>query len=289
MTWSLTLQTDTDDLADFIGEIADAISIQRGDDNALWTIDAYFEDKPNENIIAAQLELAAGALGIETPTYLLSKIDNTDWLAKTYSDFPPMVIGRFYIHGSHIKNKIPAALHGIQIDAAVAFGSGEHATTTACLRAISDLTRNKNFSRVLDMGCGSGILALAFARVSSCTAVGIDNDKPSVVVANENAAKNGLAARVKFGYGDGFCAPLMRNQNLGRKKFDAIAANILARPLMRMAPQMKRSIARNGTIILSGLLNSQENQVLSAYRAQNIYLKKRYRVNGWSALVLAAR
>lgn len=282
MTWQLTLHCDHDVFADMLGEIADAVSIQPSDQK-LWLTEAYFERKPDVVEIASQIAIAAEALQISEPEYQLVQLDNTDWLSKTYLDFPPIHAGRFYIYGSHVKTPVPASMTGVKIDAAIAFGSGEHATTLSCLRAIHDLKKHKKITRALDMGCGSGILALAIAKHSSARVIGVDNDAPSVQVAQKNAFENGLAAQVKFGYGNGFYAPLLR----GAAKFDLIAANILARPLCTMAPKMKQNLQTGGTIILSGLLNNQENRVLATYRAQGLHLQKRYRINGWSALVLS--
>jgi ribosomal protein L11 methyltransferase len=238
---------------------------------------------PDEADIKSRLAFASGMLGIKTPRYTIKSLDKKDWQKEVERSFPPLDIGRFYVHGTHIKAPVPVGKIGITVNAGAAFGSGEHATTSGCLLALSHLATKRKFHNPLDMGCGSGILALAMARLWHCNVIGTDIDPVSVFTAQENAHINGLHNLSRFAAGDGYNLALVRYQ----APFDIITANILARPLCKMAPKLAEALAPDGVAILSGLLASQERYVMAAHRAQGLTLRKRICRAGWNTLVIS--
>jgi ribosomal protein L11 methyltransferase len=228
------------------------------------------------------MAVLAAALGIEEPALECDPVPAVDWVTQTYLSFPPIRAGRFFVHGSHHKQAVPAGTIPLQIEAAMAFGSGEHATTQGCLLALSDLARRLPLTRALDMGCGSGILAFAIAKLWRRPVTAVDIDPLSVEIARENARLNRVARLVKCHQGNGYDLP----EVAAHGPYQLIAANILARPLARMAPQLRRHLAPGGTAVLSGLLKRQEPLVMAAHRAQGLRLVRRYRIGEWSTLVL---
>ncbi len=213
------------------------------------------------------------------------KLADIDWVSKVQKDFPPFALGRFYVYGSHAKDTLPPNHHPLLIDAVAAFGTGEHATTAGCLVALEEIKKKRPRVRhALDVGCGTAILAIGAARLwKSARIVACDNDPKAVEVSHENLKANQLAARAKAYVSDGY---KMRSIKRAGKR-PVIVANILARPLMRMARDAVRQLAPGGTLILSGLLNEQERMVISAYQMQGLRLVRRMRRGKWSILVMA--
>ncbi len=248
--------------------------------NGIWTFDILFGDKPDMDDIQRRLMLLSALHGVPQPKAELSTVVQEDWLAKVARDFPPLSIGRFYVHGSHVKEPAPAGSIPIQVEAGAAFGSGEHGTTSCCLEAIDYLAKKRNFQKVLDMGCGSGILAIAAAKVWRCDVLAVDLDDVAVRVTQENASINNveLTASVSDGY----------NSDRVRRgaPYELILSNILARPLVEFAPQLAANLAAGGYAVLSGLLATQEKQVLSAHIMQGLKLEKRFLGGEWCTLVL---
>jgi ribosomal protein L11 methyltransferase len=251
-----------------------------------WTITALFRSKPDEGSLTARLALASAAYGLPEPALELAKLPPADWLTKAYAGFPARNIGRFHVHGSHLPAP-KGGLIGLRIDAATAFGSGEHQTTEGCLLALSDLARRQPaVSRALDMGAGSGILAIAIAKLFPQAEVkAVDIDAESAKVAAANARLNQVADVIRVAQGRGYASPLAAQ---GRK-FDLIIANILARPLVAMAPSLSRRLAEGGTAILSGLLRRQEPAVLAAHLQAGLKLIGRRRIGEWSTLTMRQR
>jgi ribosomal protein L11 methyltransferase len=206
-----------------------------------------------------------------------------DWVSENLKAFPPIAVAGFWIHGGHTRAP-DATLTPIVIDTGPAFGSGEHATTEGCLVAIDDLAGKRTVGRALDMGCGSGILAIAMVkRWPDAIVLGVDNDPPSVRFAREAAVANGVAGTVRIVEGDGYLAPEVAE--LG--PFDMIAANILSRPLIAMAPDLARHLAPGGNAILSGLLVDQAARVIAAHEDLGLDLTGRRDLRGWATLVMA--
>lgn len=252
------------------------------DGEGAWCLQAVSRTPPDRVAIAAALAVTAAALGLEPPEPRISKLPDTDWVAETQRQFPPIAAGRFFVHGSHYRAPPPAGRMALEVDAGTAFGSGEHATTWGCLVALDRLARRRRFRRPLDLGCGSGILAMAMARMWPVAVDAADIDPEAVRVARFNAQRNGVGGRVHAFTSDGWRNPRLRR----RRPYDIVTANILARPLARMAPQLARHLAPGGYAVLSGLLARHERLVLNAHRAQRLSLVRRVAVDGWHTLVL---
>jgi ribosomal protein L11 methyltransferase len=251
-----------------------------------WRIEAYATEPPDPDAVNAALARAAADAGVARPACHIAPLPPVDWLAQNRRDFPVQSIGRFMILGSHHDDvRPPAGRIALVLDAASAFGSGEHATTRGCLAALDRLARRRRIRRPLDLGCGSGILALAIAKLWCHPVRAADIDPESVRVARANAALNGVARLVRVARSDGYRAALVRR---GRP-YDVIVSNILARPLQTFARPLARHLGRGGVAILSGLLVAQEAQVIAAHRRQGLALTRRTRRDGWSTLEFRRR
>jgi len=235
----------------------------------------------------AELEaIVANAMPREIRRELrLMKLEAIDWVSQVQKDFPPFRMGPFYVHGSHARQAIPRNHFPLLIDAASAFGTGEHATTAGCLLALAREKRTRRHAtRIADIGCGTAILAIGAARLwKNAQIVASDNDPVAVEVSQHNLQVNHIAARSKAYVSNGYKARPVKAQH-----YEIIVANILARPLMRLARDAAQQLAPGGTLILSGLLRSQEAMVLSAHRMQGLYLQHRIRRGQWSVLVLTS-
>src|SRR5882762_5549674 len=195
---------------------------------------------------------------------------------------PPVRAGRFFVYGAHDAERVPQGVIPIRIEAGLAFGTGHHETTALCLKAVSVAARRKRPRSVLDLGCGSGVLAIAAAKLWRLPVIATDIDPIAVEVARENCRSNDVAPLVRAAVAEGFEHPAIR----ARAPYELILANILASPLARLAPALSAALARGGTAVLSGLLRSQESQVLSYYRTQGLVFRQALREGQWSALVL---
>jgi ribosomal protein L11 methyltransferase len=275
-----------------LDEVAGAVAAfetreAEGGGAALWRIEAY----PSAPVLDAELEvrlaLTAAAAGGRLVHIVEERLPERDWLAENRRAFPPLRIGRFLVHGSHWpgpeKAVPPAGAIAIEIDAATAFGTGEHPSTRGCLVALDSLARRRRFQRPLDIGTGSGILAIAAAKRLRRPVLASDVDCDAVRVAAHHVRRNGLRGRVRV-----VCAPGYRSRALRRSRYDLIFANILARPLALMARDLGRAIKPGGIAVLAGLLKRQEAQVLAAHRAQGLALQRRLVIEGWSTLILCS-
>src|SRR5580700_1388393 len=274
------------EVATALDELAGAVAAfevhpEAGENAALWRVEAY----PRAPLLDAALEirlalLAAGAGG-KLEHIAEERLPERDWLLENRRAFPPLQIGRFLVHGSHWRGPAPPGAIAIEIDAATAFGTGEHPSTRGCLLALDDLARRRRFRRPLDIGTGSGILAIAAARRLHRRVIAGDIDPEAVRVARHHTRRNGLAGQVRIVRAAGY-----RSRALRPATYDLIFANILARPLALMARDLKRAIAPGGVAVLAGLLRRQEALVLTAHRAQGLRLERRVVIEGWSTLIL---
>jgi ribosomal protein L11 methyltransferase len=248
---------------------------------ARWQVETY----PKAPLLSPELEvrlrLAAAGAGGRLISIVEERLPARDWLAENRRAFPPVRVGRFFVHGSHWRGTPPPGAVAIEIDAATAFGTGEHPSTAGCLLALDALARRHHFRRPLDIGAGSGILAIAAARALHRSVLASDIDPEAARVARHHVRRNGLAGRVRV-----ICAPGYRSRAARRRQYDLIFANILARPLALMARDVAQALAPGGVVILAGLLRRQESIVLAAHRLQRLRLERRIVVDGWSALVL---
>jgi len=260
-----------------------ALEDDASDEITAWRIEALFGRDVDRAVVAARLALATASLGMTTPESAWSEVPDADWLTITRQSFAAIRAGRYHVHGHHL-----AAASGaidIRLDAGRAFGSGEHETTRGCLLALDWLARRHRPRRALDLGCGSGLLAIAIAKTWPASVIAADIDPIAVAVARDNARRNRVATVITAIASDGYRAAALRR----RAPFDLIAANILARPLVAMAPALARALAPGGVAVLSGLLASQERAVLQAHRRHGLALRRRFAIGAWRTLVIGKR
>ena len=247
------------------------------DGKGLWEVGGYFLEVPND----INLALLAAAYGAKP--FVISEVPDQDWVAKVRRELPPVEAGRFFVYGSHDAEHLPADRIGLLIEAAMAFGTGHHGTTLGCLRAFDRLLdQNYIFNNVLDLGCGTAVLAMAAARASSINVIASDIDSIAVEVANANIVANDLINRVTCIESIGFNADYLLNA----APFDLIFANILKGPLIDLAPDIARNLKTGGIVVLSGILIEQAAEILGVYEAQGISLLEREDIGEWVALTL---
>jgi len=263
--------------ADPVLEAAAYSILEEDEARALWRLDIYPTSDEEAALIVALLTMHAGLQVASQP------LADADWLAMALSGLPPVRAGRFFVFGAHDRGRIPVNAVGLRIEAGAAFGTGHHGTTTGCLIAYDALLKSRRFARVLDVGTGTGVLAIAAARTGAGSVVGTDIDAVSVRIAAENARLNRAGAR--FVRANGLRHPLVA----ASAPYDLVFANILARPLVRLAPDIRRALAPGGVVILSGLLRGQARLVRAAYLARGLRLVRRYHRDAWATLVLARR
>jgi len=243
----------------------------------LWEVGGYFLEVPND----INLALLAAAYGAKP--FIISEVPDQDWVAKVRRELPPVEAGRFFVYGSHDAAHLPSDRIGLLIEAAMAFGTGHHGTTLGCLRAFDRLLdQNYIFNNVLDLGCGTAVLAMAAARASSINVIASDIDSIAVEVANANIVANDLINRVTCIESIGFNAL----DFLNAAPFDLIFANILKGPLIDLAPEIARNLKTGGIVVLSGILIEQSAEILGIYEAQGITLLEREDIGEWVALTL---
>ena len=205
-----------------------------------------------------------------------------DWIRASYEGLPPVRAGRFFVYGAHDQGKVPDGVIAICVEAGEAFGTGHHETTSLCLKALSQCARRKRHSKILDLGCGTGILAIAAAKLWRESVIATDIDPIAIETTRGNAKMNQVTPYLRTGIANGMDHSLIR----AGAPFDLILANILAGPLTQLASGIAKSLVPKGFVILSGLLGWQENLVLSFYRAQGLILRRTLRDGPWSALIL---
>jgi ribosomal protein L11 methyltransferase len=240
----------------------------------------HFSEAPDQ---ASIRELVALAAGDEVAQHIaFDTVEAKDWVAASLEDLVPVPAGRFIVHGRHDRARVPANKLGIEIEAALAFGTGHHGTTRGCLLLLGQVLRSRQPKRVLDLGTGTGVLAIAAAKALRRRVLASDIDPVSVRVARDNARHNGVGNLVEAICATGFSAP----QFAIRGPFDLVLANILANPLRQMATPMAAHLAPSAFVILSGLLPHQAQGVIASYRARGLLLRRHLRIDGWSSLLL---
>jgi ribosomal protein L11 methyltransferase len=259
------------------------------DDPLSWRLDAFFSGKPGRAVIAAVRALAPSSAAVKAKA---TRVPDEDWITLSQAGIEPVQAARFYVHTSANKGEVPPHAHAFQIEASRAFGTGHHQTTTGCLLALDAMkVAGKRFRNVLDIGTGTGLLAFAALHLwPRAHATASDIDAAAVAISEENAHVNGVA----LGSGPGALAlatapglehPLL----IGRAPYDLIVANILAGPLIGLAPTIAMALSEGGTLVVAGLLDWQAAAVTSAYRRQGLMPVSAHAIGDWPTLVMRKR
>lgn len=263
-------------------EAFEQISIFGDDDTPFYDVSVTYQGDKNQADMTERLSVICTNANVEMPIIEFEKIpDDIDWLERVYDENPSVEAGRFFVHDSHVID-LPKDKITISINAATAFGTGEHGTTKGCLLALDILLQVNTFKRPLDMGCGSGVLGIAAAKALECPVIAIDNDDEAVRVTIQNSQINAVKNLIGAQCGDGFKTPSV----IKNAPYDLMLANILARPLIDMADELVSVLDINGFVIVSGLLKKQEDAVVSAYRELGLNVIATYPIDEWQTVVL---
>ena len=236
------------------------------------TIEALYTGMPDGDLLS---KLAGRDVHV-------SLLPDQDWIKLSQEGLPPVRAGRFFVYGAHDKGRVPHGVIPMRIEAGLAFGTGHHETTALCLSVLSDLAKSRRFDNVADIGCGTGLLAIGAAKLWKQRVIASDIDRAAVEIARENAAANGVGPFVRTVTADGLVNPRLA----AGAPYDLILANIIAGPLIFLAPQIVAAMAPRAVVVLSGLLYWQEELVMSFYRSRGLVLRAIRRAKPWSALVL---
>jgi ribosomal protein L11 methyltransferase len=260
-------------------DLAATASAHEDESSGEWVFEATCTDEPD---LDSFNEVARATLGAAVQ-FAVERIDPAvDWVARSLEGLKPVTAGGFYIHGSHDIDASPAGQTAILIDAAQAFGTGHHETTTGCLEAIDRVLKRKRIRRPLDVGTGTGVLAIAIAKRAKLPVIAGDIDPVAVRTAAANARQNGVGSLVTAVEAAG----VDNRTTAENAPYDLVVANILSGPLATLAPSISRVSGRHATLILSGILNVQAQRVIAAYAAQGAILKERIVRGDWTTLIL---
>ena len=273
-------------IADLLGESFDpaetaVAAFEREDGTArpLWLVEVYFRTEPKRTAVTELIHLAAGGpVAVDFDAF-----GEKDWVAASLEGLAPVPAGRFTIHGRHDRARVRPNTIAIEIEAALAFGTGHHGTTRGCLLALDGLLKQRRPRHILDLGTGTGVLAIAAARALNRRVLASDIDPEAVAIARANARANKAGSTVTTLRARGTIAPTI----YAHAPYDLVFANILVGPLKRLAAPVGRLLAPGATVILSGLLHDHANAALAAYRAQGLRLVRRFRLDEWTTLVLS--
>ena len=284
-THALTITTDETtatrfaEAMDMFQPAPDAIALYEVDEEqALWSLSAYFSGTPDEKAIKAHL----AGYGLDTAPYSIDTLPDVNWVEKSLEGLKPVFGGRYKLFGSHDADLMPANISNIEMDAGQAFGTGHHGTTRGCLMLLDEIFRLYRPAKVFDLGTGTGVLAIAAAKTLRQPVLASDIDPISVMVTDENAKKNGV-----FGYLHTVEAIGFDHRHiLKAAPFDLIIANILAGPLKAMSGEMRNHTLPGSLVLLSGIMESQAPSVIATYRSQGFRLEKKLILEGWATLLL---
>jgi ribosomal protein L11 methyltransferase len=283
--WTLAVEVKKEAAAIFdqaFSSIAIATSSFETSDPSVWRVEAFSVKRLDEMAVISAVALAAELAGISEPTVLASALPTIDWVSENQKSFQPIMVGGFFVHPTHFHGEGPAAATSLAIDAGPAFGTGSHGSTKGCLLALDRLSRRPPLGDILDLGCGSGILALAIARRWGRKVLAADIDPDAVATTRGNAAFNNVSHLVRPVPSNG-----VKNGAVKRNSpYGMIVANILARPIIDMAQDIKRVLQPGGTLILAGFTENQENLVRDAYQRRDYHLARKESSDGWTTFVL---
>lgn len=274
-----------DTIAEVLEGHTTAISLFLDQSGGAVRVSGYAANAPDEATLRDEIKTAARAAGIDAPAVDVVWLPAIDWAAVNRESFTPLCVGGVWIRDSYHDDPAPAGAVTLVVDAATAFGTGHHGTTQGCLVALDRFAGRPRLlpaGPVLDLGCGTGILGMAAAKRLRRPVVATDIDPVAVAMARYNVKTNGLGSLVQPLCSKGYDAHKIRQAG----PYALILANILARPIARMAPDCARHLRPGGYAVLSGLLTSQERPVIAAHRQQGLILAARYRIDGWSTLVV---
>jgi ribosomal protein L11 methyltransferase len=280
------LATDAEDACDLLDRLAEVFDasvavVLSYDTGNGWAVAIHFNAPPNQTAVRALVALAAGSDAANA--LIFEQVAARDWATISQESLTPVQAGRFVVHSEHYRTRVRANRIGIEVGTAFAFGTGHHGTTRGCLLALDRLLKARRPRCVLDIGTGTGVLAIAAARASHRPVLASDIDPRAAQVARENVQRN-RARSVTVIHADGLDARRFRE----RAPFDLVLANILLRPLQKLATPMARLVAPSARVVLSGLLTAQASAALAAYRHEGFALEQRVVLDGWSTLVLRA-
>jgi ribosomal protein L11 methyltransferase len=284
-TFALASEADAQRLSDKIAahEVLTELAVAAAETTpGNWEVVVYFTGTP-DNAMRAALHAAAREFG--SGNWQIAPLPEADWVAMSHAGLPPVRVGRFLVHGAHARAARRVNDIAIEIEAAEAFGTGHHGTTAGCLAAMAELSRAHRFRSVLDLGSGSGVLAIAAAKLWHASALATDIDPRAAEIAAANARANNVGRHVTSITATGFRHPAFEKH----APFDLILANILARPLTELAPALARHLAPGGSVVLSGLLPGQQREIVAAYRNQSLRLARAATRDGWLTLTLRGR
>ena len=267
---------------DLAADVSAALELSPPTPQAVLIVDELFQETATVEALYGEAPDAALLSTITGHAVAVEPLPDQDWIRLSQQGLAPVRAGRFFVFGAHDAGQVPPGAIPICIEAGLAFGTGHHETTWLCLSVLDQLSRRRCFERALDLGCGTGLLAIAAAKLWKKPVIASDIDPIAVGIAKDNARGNGVASLVRAICADGLTHPSLRT----RAPFDLIVANILASPLTQLAPAIVRALAGDGVLVLSGLLRNQENLVVSYYAPHGLILRARRRDGPWSALVL---
>jgi ribosomal protein L11 methyltransferase len=258
-------------------ELGEAAAIGMREEAGSWHLEIYVEHADDSEAVLDLLQSIPGAAFEAQP----QQVPAEDWVTLTQTGLSPVRAGGFIVHGSHDRHRIMISPRAIEIDAGRAFGTAHHGTTRGCLIAIDRLCRRESFNRVLDLGSGSGVLAIAAARRLGCKVTAVDIDPIATMVARQNCRNNRVGASVRTSTGDG-----TRPAQIYTRPYGLVVANILAGPLIKLSSRLRELTMPGGYVILSGLLNSQAREVIAAYRARGFSFEDRIECDDWSTITM---
>ena len=246
------------------------------DGSGCWEVGAYFAAMPND------LELALLSSAFGTTGFTVSEIPEMDWVSKVRRDLKPVGVGRFWVYGSHFGDSVPDGVVPLEIESSMAFGTGHHPTTAGCLAVLDDFAReDRKIDAIADVGCGTGVLAMAAAKLWSAVIVATDVDPVAIEVAAANFAANSLSGKIELHVAAGFQHPVHRRAG----PYDLAFANLHADPLLALVAEFSEFVREGGTAVLSGLLETQACEVVDAYRRRGFTLMESREGNDWATIV----